>query len=90
MPVVPVVDPMMERFNELAAELQVLRANQERAQAGRAQAEDSDEELEHFAPHISNTPFLLASKFHTCQRTMGLLTLEAILVCLTRSCEPAI
>ena len=57
MPVVPVVDPMMERFNQLAAELQNLRANQKRAQAGQAQAEDSDEELERFAPHISNTPF---------------------------------
>ena len=54
MPIVPVVDPMMEKFNELAAELQVLRANKERAQTGQAQAEDSEEELE--CNTFCNTP----------------------------------
>ena len=57
MPIVPVANPMMDMYNQLAAEVQALRANQEQARAGRAYAHDSDEELEPFAPHISNTPF---------------------------------
>ena len=42
---------------QLAAEVQALRANQEQARAGITYADDSYEELEPFAPHISNTPF---------------------------------
>ena len=57
MPVVPADDPKAKMYNQLAAEVRELMANQDQAQAGLAYADDSDEELEPFAPHISNTPF---------------------------------
>lgn len=50
-------DPYAAAYAQLAAQVRALKANQAPAQAGRAYADDSDEELEPFAPHILNTPF---------------------------------
>lgn len=58
MPMVPVVaahDPRDAAMTEIQAQLRTLMAQQ--AQGGRVHAEGSDEELEPFAPYISNTPF---------------------------------
>ena len=64
MPIVPAIpavtvnDPRDAAIAELHAQLIVILANQaQQTRVGRAYAYDSDEELEPFAPHISNTPF---------------------------------
>lgn len=63
MPIIPVNfhanNPMAAMYAQLAADVRELMANQEQAQASRAYAEDSNEELEPFPPHISNTLFPL-------------------------------
>ena len=59
MPIVPAVpDHRDAAIAELQAQLRVVMNNQaQNARGGRVYADDSDEELEPFAPHISNTPF---------------------------------
>ena len=54
-PAVAVVDPHHVAMAAMQAQINALMA--ERAQGGRVRAEDSDEELEPFAPFITSTPF---------------------------------
>lgn len=50
-------DPYGAMIAQLATQLMAVEANQAQARVGRVYADDSDEELEPFALHISNTPF---------------------------------
>ena len=61
-PAIPTNDPYGVAIAQLKAQLRAVEANQAQARVGRVYADDSDEELEPFAPHISNTPFPPGSK----------------------------
>ena len=54
-PAVAVVDPHHATMAAMQAQINALMAD--RAHGGRVRAEDSDEELEPFAPCITSTPF---------------------------------
>lgn len=62
MPAIPANDPYAAMIAQLIAQVRAVEANQAQAQDGRPYADDSDEELEAFAPHISNIPFPLGFK----------------------------
>lgn len=57
MSIIPTNDPCIATYAQLAAQVQAIQANQEQGRAGRAYADDSDEEQEPFTPHILNTHF---------------------------------
>ena len=54
---IPANDLMAAMYTQLVADVRELKDNQDQARAIRAYADDSDEEMEPLAPHISNTPF---------------------------------
>ena len=71
-PAVAVVDPRDAAMAAMQAQLNTLMA--QRAHGGRVHAEDSDEELEPFAPCITNTPFPPGFKVPHLSLTTVLLT----------------